>query len=333
MTETAKELHINAKGEAIWKESCGSAAAGLPANPFMRFSDELIEHWDPSAVEKLPRTWHSTLGGKGSADIDPKQKQELFLQDFLNAILPPIPTTVSTTDGSGDAEGATAYSPVSTKQTKRAEINDIGAHFNELVQQRRARKVGLDDIRHQLSFQLFDEMVRQTAIDCKERGLLLLRIRDEAKVTLSSYKLLNRISSAFSTNKAEESSSGFDELIRHKQQLQEKKRKLENERLRLQNQQRDKQKEVDVLAAVQAEQLKNHKVAIQNQAKHLRALIEQKKRRRSRHNRRGSVHHGGQSTFNRAKSTRRQSQHHTQFFGSQSPPMSPASGSPTNQFK
>ena len=135
----------------------------------------------------------------------------------------------------------------------------------------------------------------------------------------------------FSTNKGEESNSGFDELIQHKHELLERKRKLENELLKLNNEQRDKQKEVEVLAKVQAEQLQKHKVAIQNQAKHLRSVIDQKKRRSMRHNRRNSSHH---STFNRAKSTRRGSQHHSQFFGSQSPPTSPLPpSSPANQFK
>ena len=196
MTE-AKELHINAKGEAIFKDPPDAATQSL-SNPFMRLSDDLIEHWDPSTTERAPRTWQSTLGaGGGAADIDPKEKQELFLQDFLNALLPPIPTKIITANCDGNVAEATAYSLVSTEQTKRSEISNIGDEFNELVQQRRARKVGLDDIRHQLSFQLFDEMVRQIAIDCKERGLLLLRIRDEAKVTLDSYKLLNTISSTY----------------------------------------------------------------------------------------------------------------------------------------
>jgi len=323
MTE-AKELHINAKGEAILKDTQDVATAGTD-NPFMRLSDDLIEYWDPSTTIKAPRTWQSTLGAGGSTDVDPKEKQELFLQDFLNAILPPIPTKVITTDHNGDAMEATVYSLVSTEQTKRSQINQISEHYNELVQQRRARKVGLDDIRHQLSFQLFDEMIRQIAIDCKERGLLLLRIRDEAKVTLDSYTLLNRISSTFSTNKGEESNSGFEEIIQQKQALLERKRKLENELLKLNNEKRDKQKEVEALAKVQDEKLQKHKVAIQNQAKHLRNLISQKKRRSMRGNRRGSVHH---TNFSRAKSTRRGSQQKSQFFGSQSPPMSPSVGSP-----
>ena len=110
----------------------------------------------------------------------------------------------------------------------------------------------------------------------------------------------------------------------------ERKKALENQLLKLNNEKRDKQKEVEVLANVQAEQLQRHKAAIQNQAKQLRTLIDQKKRRSMRNNRRGSHHH---STFNRAKSTRRGSQAHSQFFGSQSPPMSPAGGSPPNHFK
>ena len=71
-------------------------------------------------------------------------------------------------------------------------------HFDQLIKQRRARKVGLDNIRYQLAFQLFDEIIRESAIDCKERALLLLRIRDEARMTLQSYGILKQVASTLS---------------------------------------------------------------------------------------------------------------------------------------
>ena len=43
------------------------------------------------------------------------------------------------------------------------------------------------EVRRELYAQCFDELIRQTTITCVERGLLLLRIRDEARMTLHAY--------------------------------------------------------------------------------------------------------------------------------------------------
>ena len=40
------------------------------------------------------------------------------------------------------------------------------------------------------SMQVFDEVIRQETIACPERGLFLLRLRDEAKLTLAGYAAL-----------------------------------------------------------------------------------------------------------------------------------------------
>eukprot|EP00483_Globobulimina_turgida_P008347 UN08364 len=170
--------------------------------------------------------------------------------------------------------------------------------FDQSIQQKRARKVGLDNIRYQLSFQLFDELLRQIAIDCKERGLLLLRIRDEAKLTLQSYGVLKQVASTFSINEAEKSIQGFDQLIQTKNQLLEKKKDLQNKLLKLENKMRDKQKEVKVLENVQLKELKQHKIAMENEGGQLRILINAKKRKGSARARRKSIN---------PKSTRRQS--------------------------
>jgi hypothetical protein len=34
-----------------------------------------------------------------------------------------------------------------------------------------------------------DELIRQVTVECGERGLLLLRIRDEIRMTLSAYQV------------------------------------------------------------------------------------------------------------------------------------------------
>ena len=72
-----------------------------------------------------------------------------------------------------------------------------------------------------LSFFLFpwnvDELTRQITINCAERGLLLLRVRDEARMTISSYETLYESSIAYGIRKAlmaEQRKSELDAKIR-----------------------------------------------------------------------------------------------------------------------
>lgn len=49
---------------------------------------------------------------------------------------------------------------------------------------------------------LSDELIRQMTINCAERGLLLLRVRDEIRMTIASYQTLYESSIAFGMRKA-----------------------------------------------------------------------------------------------------------------------------------
>lgn len=47
-----------------------------------------------------------------------------------------------------------------------------------------------------------DELIRQVTINCAERGLLLLRVRDEIHMTIAAYQTLYESSIAFGMRKA-----------------------------------------------------------------------------------------------------------------------------------
>lgn len=49
---------------------------------------------------------------------------------------------------------------------------------------------------------LTDELIRQVTINCAERGLLLLRVRDEIRMTIAAYQTLYESSIAFGMRKA-----------------------------------------------------------------------------------------------------------------------------------
>merc|ERR1712224_73571 len=68
--------------------------------------------------------------------------------------------------------------------------------------QRQARETGICPIREELYAQCFDELIRQVTIVCAERGLLLLRVRDEVRMTICAYQSLYESSIAFGMRKA-----------------------------------------------------------------------------------------------------------------------------------
>ena len=50
--------------------------------------------------------------------------------------------------------------------------------LDRMLEDRQARSKGVCGIREELYSQAFDEIIRQVAVDCPERGLLLMRVRD-----------------------------------------------------------------------------------------------------------------------------------------------------------
>lgn len=50
--------------------------------------------------------------------------------------------------------------------------------------------MGLCPVREELYEQCFDEVIRQITIDCRQRGLLLVRVRDEYQNQIKAYKKL-----------------------------------------------------------------------------------------------------------------------------------------------
>jgi len=57
-----------------------------------------------------------------------------------------------------------------------------------------------------------DELIRQVTINCAERGLLLLRVRDEIRITIAAYQTLYESSVAFGMRKALASEQGKVDL-------------------------------------------------------------------------------------------------------------------------
>ena len=91
---------------------------------------------------------------------------------------------------------------MSSTPATRLDVVNLQESLDRKLQQRQARETGICPVREELYAQCFDEVIRQVTINCAERGLLLLRVRDEVRMTIAAYQTLYESSIAFGMRKA-----------------------------------------------------------------------------------------------------------------------------------
>ena len=101
---------------------------------------------------------------------------------------------------------------VSHQPATREDVLELTEHLDNMLEDRQAKKTGVCPIREQLYSQTFDEIIRQVAVDCPERGLLLMRVRDEHKMTLAAYETIYQSSINYGLKKQVDSEEGSDAI-------------------------------------------------------------------------------------------------------------------------
>lgn len=94
---------------------------------------------------------------------------------------------------------------VSHEKPERADVENVQKALEEALLQMQARTDAICPIRQYLFGQMFDELIRQVTINCPERGLMLLRVRDERKMTIAVFETLYQEAKAFGMRKQYES--------------------------------------------------------------------------------------------------------------------------------
>ena len=126
---------------------------------------------------------------------------------------------------------------MSAAPATRLDVVNLQEQLDAKLQQRQARETGICPVRRELYAQVgggagavdewtcpltratvrawrqvFDELIRQETINCAERGLLLLRVRDEIRMTLAAYQTLYESSVAFGMRKALQAEQGKTDM-------------------------------------------------------------------------------------------------------------------------
>jgi dynein light intermediate chain len=154
--------------------------------------DSLVQYGVPQLVST------STANKKGQKK---KQAQVGTLEkagttrneDYLNSILPPREHT---------QDGNLWVRYVSATPGSKVDVMNLQEQLDKRLGARQARETGICPIREELYAQCFDELIRQITIDCAERGFLLVRVRDEIRMTVQAYQTLYESSIAYGMRKA-----------------------------------------------------------------------------------------------------------------------------------
>ncbi|CAG0890215.1 unnamed protein product [Cyprideis torosa] len=115
---------------------------------------------------------------------------------------------------------------VSCTPATRLDVLNLQKQLDMRLQHRQAKETGICPIRRELYSQTFDEIIRQVTINCAERGLLLLLIRDEINMTLAAYQTLYESSCAYGIRKALQAREGREELETGLKELEVEKAQL-----------------------------------------------------------------------------------------------------------
>lgn len=150
----------------------------------------------------------------GGTDAGKQQQTD----EILNSILPPKQWTESS---------QMWIQQVASTPATRLDVVNVQEELDRRLQQRQARETGICPVRRELYSQCFDELIRQVTINCAERGLLLLRVRDEILMTIAAFQTLYESSVAFGMRKALQSEQGKSDMEQKMADLEKDKAELE----------------------------------------------------------------------------------------------------------
>ena len=142
------------------------------------------------------------------------------LEDMINAMLQPREWV---------EESGVWVQYVSKEAASRLDVISLQERLDKKLNERKAREAGICPVREELYGQGFDELIRQVALDGPERGLLLMRVRDEIRMAIDAYKTLYASSVTFGIKKQMKAEQGIPALEDETTALETEKAALELE--------------------------------------------------------------------------------------------------------
>ncbi|KRX02805.1 hypothetical protein PPERSA_04008 [Pseudocohnilembus persalinus] len=225
--------------------------------------ESLVQYEPPIEVTADSDLVRQGIQGRKKAQLPPIESKPTT-EDILNSILPPR---------EWEHDGKHYIQYVSHSSASREDVANLQKLLDERLLARQARESGICPIREELHNQCFDEIIRQVTIDCPERGLLLLRVRDELKMTIAAYQTLYQSSVTFGMRKQLQSEEGKTELEQRIKELEEKRGKLQDRSIELMNKKESLEKKIKERLEIDEAKRKQEIEFLRYQGSHLENFL------------------------------------------------------------
>lgn len=150
-------------------------------------TDSLLKFDPPELVENLG----ATNRRKKVAPVEANPNQDTI--DFLDTLLPPR-TYI---------EGQQEFRlHASITQTSRSDVIKLEEQLDQLLKDKKARDKGICPIRSALFEDCMNELIRQVALELRERGSLLKDVKDELDKSIDAYNKLYESAATHGIRKA-----------------------------------------------------------------------------------------------------------------------------------
>ena len=183
-------------------------------------SPTLLQYQKKHELTEDETAFGSTLKKKQTVP----EEENLTLTEILNSMFTPK---------KWEENGRQFIQYVSPEQATREKAKELFKALDEKMKERQGKEKGICPVREELYSQCFDEIIRQVTIDCPERGLLLLRVRDEIKMTIASYQILYESAILYGIRKQLQSESERDEIKKKLEESEKKQIELINKKMQL----------------------------------------------------------------------------------------------------
>ena len=154
------------------------------------------------------------------------EEQKSAISETLNSMFPPK---------KWEEDGHKYVQYVSPEPASREKSRALFKALEQKKKEKRAREKGICPVRQELYSQCFDEIIRQVTIDSPERGLLLLRVRDEIKMTIASYQTLYESAQLYGIRKQVQAEDSKEELKKELLEKEQKSVELTNKKVLLED--------------------------------------------------------------------------------------------------
>ena len=175
----------------------GEAAATGPDTPFSLVQRNApLVMGDGSQAQtgaQRPRVMQ-TGNGRDVSPRDARPHASAEVAEVLHTLLPPVTLR--------DADGQMWKQYCSEVVSSRDDVYQLQERLDAELIERQARPYGICPVRELLYSQSFDELLRQVTIESPERGLMMLRVRDQLRMTIAVYQTLFQQSTVFGTRRA-----------------------------------------------------------------------------------------------------------------------------------